>query len=154
MAALTFTAYGTPQPQGSSSAFIPKGWTRAVVTSANPKNKGWREVVGHAAHRARVEGRAKVLTGPVRLMVAFYLPRPKSLSRYVLVHVKKPDTDKLIRSVCDALTGVVWKDDSQVIQVKATKDYAGQGERPRAVITVQLLDPVAVAPRSGQLALV
>jgi crossover junction endodeoxyribonuclease RusA len=79
------------------------------------------------------------LTGPVRLLVAFYLPRPKSLPKKVLHHVKKPDLDKLVRSVKDGLTRVAWKDDSQVVDVKAIKRYAELGTTPHAVITVQPL---------------
>ena len=51
--------------------------------------------------------------------------------------LKKPDLDKLVRSVKDGLTRVAWKDDSQVIDVKAMKRYADEGTAPHAVITIQ-----------------
>lgn len=35
----------------------------------------------------------------------------------------KPDTDKLIRSTLDALTGVAYDDDSQVVNISACKIY-------------------------------
>lgn len=133
---LTFTVHGVAQPKGSARAFVPKGWTRAVVTSANPKNKGWQQLVSEAASRALDAEAWPLAAGPVRLMVAFYLPRPKSLPKRVTAHLKKPDLDKLTRSVKDALTKVVWNDDSQVVQLKATKAYAADGESPRAVIVV------------------
>ena len=34
---IQFTVYGRPEPQGSTRAFIPKGWKRATVTSDNPE---------------------------------------------------------------------------------------------------------------------
>lgn len=42
-------------------------------------------------------------------------------------HVSKPDLDKLVRTVLDALTGVVIHDDSQVCGIVAQKDYADPG---------------------------
>ena len=43
------------------------------------------------------------------------------------------DTDKLIRSVCDALTGIAWYDDSQVVDIAATKRFA---ERDQTIIHI------------------
>ena len=133
---ITFTVWGVAQPKGSAKAFVPKGWTRAVVTSDNPKNKGWQQLVAEAAGRARDAAGAALLDGPVRLRVEFHLPRPKSLSKRVLHHTKKPDLDKLVRSVKDGLSRVIWHDDAQVVDVEAHKGYAAVGEAPRAVIEI------------------
>lgn len=135
--ALSFCAWGVPQPKGSAKAFVPKGWTRAVVTSDNAKNKGWQQLVAEAASHAIGQGPRALHTGPVRLQVTFYLPRPKSLPKRVTDHLKKPDLDKLVRSVKDALTKVVWQDDSQVTEIDAKKTYAGVGAAPCAVVVVQ-----------------
>ena len=43
------------------------------------------------------------------------------------------DTDKLIRSVCDALTGIVWYDDSQVVDITAKKRFRS---RDQVIITI------------------
>jgi len=134
---ITFTVWGVAQPKGSAKAFVPKGWTRAVVTSDNPKNKGWQQLVAEAAGRARDAAGAALLDGPVRLRVEFHLPRPKSLSKRVLHHTKKPDLDKLVRSVKDGLSRVIWHDDSQVTQITASKTYAAADATPCAVVTVE-----------------
>jgi crossover junction endodeoxyribonuclease RusA len=134
---LTFRVWGVAQPKGSAKGFIPKGWTRPVITSDNSKNKGWQQLVAEAAGRARDEAGAALLEGPVRLLVAFYLPRPKSLPRKVAHHTKKPDLDKLLRSVKDGLKAVAWHDDSQVVDVKAIKRYADRGTAPHAIVTVE-----------------
>lgn len=136
MSALEFTVWGVAQPKGSARAFVPKGWTRAVVTSDNPKGKGWQQLVAEAAGRAKDGTGAALLTGPVRLQVAFYLPRPKSLPKRTAHHVKKPDLDKLLRSVKDGLTKVIWHDDSQVVRAEVSKEYADLGSAPCARITV------------------
>ena len=43
------------------------------------------------------------------------------------------DTDKLLRSTCDAMTGIVWYDDSQVVDISAKKRFA---ERDQTIITI------------------
>jgi Holliday junction resolvase RusA-like endonuclease len=45
----------------------------------------------------------------------------------------KPDIDKLSRSVLDAITGGIVKDDSQVIILNARKEY---GDKPGVLIRV------------------
>ena len=47
-----FTVHGTPQPQGSAKAFIPKGWKRAIITSDNRSLKPWRQDVSAMASEA------------------------------------------------------------------------------------------------------
>jgi Holliday junction resolvase RusA-like endonuclease len=139
---ITFTVIGVSEPQGSSSAHIPKGWTRPIVTSANKDLKFWRQAIANTAAVEMALSRAQPFAaGPVALDVTFYLPRPKKfLSKkwgpVPVPHVSKPDTDKLLRGCKDALTRVVWHDDSQVTDVVARKRYCAAGEMPRAVITV------------------
>ena len=117
---------------------MPKGWTRAVVTNDNPKTKGWQQIVSEAALAAMPT--PTLVDGPVALDVTFYLPRPKALKRKVAPHTKKPDLDKLIRSVKDALTHIVWRDDSQVIAVQARKFYADPDVLPHVSVTVRSVD--------------
>lgn len=138
MTELVFTVFGVPQPKGSAKAFVPKGWTRAIVTSDNPKHKGWQQLVAEAASRALQDttDTGVMFDGPVELRVVFFLPRPKSLKKGVTAHLKKPDLDKLCRSVKDALNRVVWRDDSQVVALLARKVYAAPPDSPRADILV------------------
>lgn len=42
--------------------------------------------------------------------------------------VKKPDADNIIKIVCDALNGVAYKDDAQVVDVQLRKIYAAEPE--------------------------
>jgi len=77
-----------------------------------------------------------LLDGPVSLSVSFYLPRPKSLRAKTKPHVTKPDLDKLVRSVKDGLTQIVWHDDSQVVEVRAWKAYTPPSMPPHCLITV------------------
>lgn len=89
---------------------------------------------------------------PIRLMAVFELPIPASWPAWKralaltgnYMHVAKPDVDNLVKLVKDALKGVFWIDDSQIICVKAVKHYSPipktrieiepieQGEKPAA----------------------
>lgn len=131
--ALRFTVWGAAEPKGSARAFVPKGWTRAVVTSANPKLKGWEQTVRERLTQVMAETpRAEVeafFDAPVLVAMEFHLPRPKSLPKRVVMHTKKPDVDKLARGTVDAINGVLIRDDSQVVEVRARKVYAETGAK-------------------------
>ena len=87
---------------------------------------------------------------PVRLTLVFYMKRP--LSHYVglagdikiaylrVAHDTVPDLDKLVRAVMDALTECVYSDDSQVIDVAASKRYVPNATHPPGVeVTINAL---------------
>jgi Holliday junction resolvase RusA-like endonuclease len=139
--AVKFTVLGVPQPQGSSRAFIPKGWSRAIITSANPKNKSWRQEVAGAALCEMKEHKPSGRGMPMRVMLAFYFQRPKSV-KVLAEKTTKPDIDKLCRSAIDALTGIAFEDDSQVTELFATKAF---GNPPRVEITVSEVLPASKA---------
>lgn len=46
---------------------------------------------------------------------------------------KKPDWDNVGKVVCDALNGVAYHDDTQIVSARVIKKYA---ERPRLAITI------------------
>jgi len=134
---LMFVVYGIAQPKGSARAFVPKGWTRAVVTSDNPKNKNWQQLVAEAASAAiRQHPTFQLIETAALLRVAFYLPRPKAIRDRIVPHTKKPDLDKLVRSCKDAMSKVVFRDDALVVDIAAQKRYARPGEPPRAEISI------------------
>ena len=51
--------------------------------------------------------------------------------------VAKPDLDKLVRAIFDALTGPVWHDDANVITLHTDKRRAALLETPGTHITVE-----------------
>ncbi len=50
----------------------------------------------------------------------------------------KPDLDKLVRAIMDSLSSVVWRDDAQVAQVRATKLYDDIGRLGVEITVVEL----------------
>lgn len=122
---LKFTVFGIPQPQGSTRAFIPKGWKRPVITSDNAKLKPFRQEVAQTAMIAMRECGAQIAARgmPITLALAFYFEKPKSVKKSVNRKTTKPDLDKLLRATLDALTGIVYADDSQVDQCEMRKAF-------------------------------
>lgn len=132
---IAFTVYGTPIQKGSARAFYVKQIARAVVTSDTRRGlKAWERSIRDAA-----QGHAgTLLLDAVDVWLDFYLPRPKSLPKKVVHNIKKPDVDKLARAALDALTGVLWKDDSQVVSLIVSKQYQrAPDETPRLEVRVE-----------------
>ncbi len=162
---LVFDVYGTPAPQGSKSGFAIRskggGRTRVVMKESSDKVKPWRQDVGEAARRALEDLDWVLLDGPlvVRMVFSFCRPvghygsgrnvgvlRPSAPRRPAVM----PDLSKLIRSTEDALTGVVWRDDSRVAEYeRAAKVYVDEDPEalscPGARVVVRRLDAVGVS---------
>jgi crossover junction endodeoxyribonuclease RusA len=149
---------GLPVPQGSARAFLAGG--KAILASgakAGSPLHAWRSAIATEAREAM--GSAPLLEGPVRVSIVFVLPRPAAHYHTPLHgagirdsapvwHSKRPDVDKAVRAVFDALTAVVWRDDSQVASLRVDKRYEGPGaaaglETPGAVIQVRMLETTA-----------
>jgi Holliday junction resolvase RusA-like endonuclease len=121
---LHFTVLGHPEPQGSVRAFMPKGWNRPVLTSDNKDLKAWRGVVAIAAQKAcKADGRRFPVdaAAAVQIDLHFCFKAPKRGGG--TYKTTRPDIDKLIRGVLDALTGIVYADDAQVVRVIASKEF-------------------------------
>lgn len=134
---IRFKVYGVPVPQGSMRAFNVNGRARiSQGGSAESRRKlgDWRQAIGEEARRALPED-ATLLEGPVYVTVSFLLPKPKSAPKKLRHCTKKPDLDKLLRALLDALSGVIFTDDSQVVSLTAAKSYAIEC-RPHADVLV------------------
>lgn len=142
---LLFTVHGLARPAGSKRAFPfqrREGGLGVRVTDDNPKSRGWKNLIAGAAADAHA-GRP-LLQGPLRLVLAFYLPRPKGhFGRKGLLPsapgrpIVKPDVLKLTRAVEDALSKVVWRDDAQIVCEELGKFY---GEPARVEVFVEELN--------------
>ncbi|HEV7523030.1 MAG TPA: RusA family crossover junction endodeoxyribonuclease [Candidatus Angelobacter sp.] len=124
---ISLCVYCTPEPQGSVRAFTPKGWKRPVLTSDNKDLKSFRQEVSKAAMNARTAAGFGDLVfmkhEPVEVSFTFYFARPPSVPKKRTCHVVKPDLSKLVRAAEDSLTGIIFNDDAQVININARKDY-------------------------------
>lgn len=119
---VTFHVPGIPVPQGSLRAFMPRVGKHPIVTADNAKLRPWRSLVTCCAKQA---WSGPPTWGAVDITLTFCFSKPKSYPKNrELPHTKRPDVDKLARGMLDALTGVVFHDDSQVVCLEAVKRYA------------------------------
>lgn len=137
MAELAFTVYGQAQPAGSKTAGRSKSGRMFVRDSAKG-SRPWKTQVAQAAGEA-MNGTG-LLDGALELSVIFTVPRPKGhygvrgLRPSAPEHpTVRPDVTKLLRAVEDACTGIVWRDDAQIVAQHAVKRY---GEPASAQIKV------------------
>ncbi len=133
---LEFDVEGIPTPQGSKRAYVRNGRAN-ILEVAGESLKAWRQDVTTAALYARKHQEFDTIDGVVEIEVYFRLPRPKSRPHDTW-HATRPDLDKLLRAVLDALTNAqVFTDDSRVADVKATKIYTTSDRAPGATIAVR-----------------
>jgi len=131
-----FEVRGMPQTQGSMRAFIPKGWKRAIVTHVKgEKLKSWRGLIMDEAQKVAP---AQPLEGALAINVIFWLPRPRGhfgtgknanvlRASAPMYPSGKPDADKLMRALGDAIKGVIYRDDAQLVEIHAWKEYGTPG---------------------------
>lgn len=151
--------FGTPAPQGSKNGRAIKKdgeYTgKVAMHESSKKVKPWRDAVATIAlHSVVPKGMRRedvpLLIGPIVADMVFTLRRPKVFPKnkpWDLRWLHKrptttPDLSKLARSTEDALTGVVWHDDSHVVAYRRLeKVYVGSTDpdaldQPGAVIRV------------------
>ena len=113
---------GNPVPQGRPRACI-RGKHASVYEDA--KSKDWKKTIAvHAVTQLKYIDGYELIDTAIKLRVEFRLLRPKSVSvKKRPDPITRPDLDNLIKAVKDALTGVLWRDDSQIIELEAKKVY-------------------------------
>ena len=145
MRTCNFFVHGVPQPQGSMRSFRVKSGANVTLHS-NKNLMPWRNEVAAVAH---VNWDANPSMRPFEVSLVFAFQRPKShygtgknydaLKDWAesMAHIKTPDGDKLMRAILDALTGVIWHDDSQVYRWNGLKMY---GDNPGVNVSVKEME--------------
>jgi len=136
---ITFDVAGIPVPKGSRSSLPYKGndprrFGKSVSVAENAAGlKRWTRVVGLEALVVRPR---PIWRGAVSVSLMFRL-KPGKATGYA---TRRPDLDKLERAVWDALTGVVYLDDSQITDSSARKRFAAPNEAPGVTVRVMRLE--------------
>ena len=137
MSEIKFTVYGPPKPQARHRTG--KGF------SYDPSAK-IKENFAIIAQQSRPD---VPLSGPLRMVLTFYFPRPKShyrtgkrsselkdnMPQYYTCKGRN-DWDNLGKLVCDALNGIMFEDDGQIASAAVTKWYS---TTPRTEVLIQTL---------------
>lgn len=135
---ITFTVPGSPQGK-MRPRVVKRG--NFVQTYTPDKTVNYENLVklmyGQEA-KGRVFDRDKSLRV---LIVALYdIPQSTSKKRAELMRIgeirptKKPDLDNIAKIICDALNGVAYHDDAQVVDLKVVKYYS---DTPCVTVTIE-----------------
>lgn len=120
---IAFWVDGVPATKGSWK--VTRG---GKLRPDGARERPWANAVAWCARAAGV----RVLTGPVAVSLALYYPRPKKPTH---PFPARNDVDKAARSCLDALTGIAWQDDQQVVALTVIKEFAPNGS-PGARVTI------------------
>lgn len=129
---------GTAQPKGSKTA-VRRGNKIIQIEAADFNNDGalsaWTDAIAWKARTAW--GPEPALDEPVHVVAEFRMPRPGSHLKPWSYRRTKPDADKLLRAVLDALeTAEVLQQDSRCADVRSIKRVCEKGEEPGVRIRV------------------
>ncbi len=143
---IAFFIPGQPAPKGSKRGFVGKHTGRVhMVEQAGERLVSWNRACYEAARLAMGEdGMAPAFrNAAVRICLYFEFLRPKghfgkrglreSAPRYP---TGRPDVDKLARATLDCFTGIVFDDDSRIVELVAVKRYAQEGRGPGCHVNV------------------
>jgi crossover junction endodeoxyribonuclease RusA len=119
---ISFRVDGQPIPQGSMKVI-----NGHIIHSQGSALAAWRSAIGLSAKLAG----AKPTLDAVSMTLVFIMNKPKTVTR--LDPTVPPDLDKLVRAALDALTAIAYKDDSQVIEIRAVKVY---GDSPGVEVII------------------
>ena len=114
-------------PKGKERPRAAKLRDRTIVYTPKKTKDYEREIA--TAYRTQCRG---IFSGAVAIEIHAYYEIPKSASRKRVLDMvsdrerptKKPDGDNIAKAVCDALNGVAYKDDSQVVDLTVRKYYS------------------------------
>jgi Holliday junction resolvase RusA-like endonuclease len=130
MTKIEFSVFGQPQTAGSKKGFYQPKLKRVIITDDNTKSRSWKEQVASAAHQA-YDG--PLLREALSMILVFHRVRPKGHFKASGTLNKtgwesngpatRPDLLKLARAVEDALKGVIYMDDAQIITERLYKRW-------------------------------
>lgn len=126
---IEFIIPGNPVAKGRPKSFVNKKTGRiGVYTPAETRN-----FESYVKMLASDHAPEKLLDCPLCLEFVFYLQRPPSIPKKRIFPDVKPDWDNLCKSVCDGMEGVIYTNDSRIVDVIFRKRY---GDPPRTEVRI------------------
>ena len=130
---------------------VPQGRPRAVRMGAGvrmydpPKSKAYKQMVAAKVRSyMRING-IQMITEPLAVHLNFYFAPPKSYTKKKLKlieegklhYTKSVDADNLAKGVLDACNKILFKDDSQIVELNITKQY---GKEDCVEVSLEVLE--------------
>ncbi len=133
---IQFTVLGEAVAQGRARAGKNKYGKTVVYDLA--KSKDYKQFVRLVAQQHAPK--KPIGLSPFLLILSSMSKKRRELANAGLYRpTTKPDADNYAKSICDALNQVIWKDDSQIVEMRVSKSYS---EQPRIEVMVDKLEEV------------
>lgn len=119
------------EPQGKARPRFSRA-KNGVVTFTPQKTRDFEQLVKDT-YLARFHDEPSEKALGVFIKARFTIPKSWSKKKQEqakkgeLYPTKKPDADNIAKAICDALNGIAYKDDSQIVDLKVEKRFAEQG---------------------------
>lgn len=141
MAKIKLKIPGEPCAQGRPRFSTAGGYVKAYDPAKSRNYKAFVKLI--ATEEMRKQGWLYTEL-PLEVSVIAYLPIAASKSKKfkaaaiagLELPTKKPDVDNLFKAVTDAMSGVIYKDDKQIVSVTIKKLYA---EEPRLEVCIEVI---------------
>ena len=135
---LSFEIPGTPVGQGRPRFTTINGHAKAYDPEKSQNYKAYVRMIATQAMQAidfkMIEGACSIV-----IMAFFEVPKSKS-KKFKLAALnnkewptKKPDVDNIAKAIQDALNGLVYKDDSNIVYMSVSKYY---NTNPKVLVKV------------------
>lgn len=140
---VTFSVVGVPKGKERPRVIRDKDGRPHAYTPTATKNK---EKAIASLYLASANG-YKFADKPLKVALDFFYPIPGSWTRVKkekalqgkITPCVKPDLDNAAKLIMDALNGVAYPDDKQILMLSASKRY---GEPARAVVTIEDMEVI------------
>ena len=131
---IQFTVQTKPVPQARPRFFVRRQGNKNFVGAYDLKQcKTFKEVIAwHARIKMKEIGIREAAKAPIAISLIFGMGRGGN-QRF---HIKRPDIDHLAKAVKDALKGIIYADDSQIVEAHLYKQYGG----PEVRIEIKTLE--------------
>ncbi len=118
---LEFEINTKPVPQARPRFFVRYSGLKYIVGAYDPKQcKAFKEAIAwHTKIIAMEKGIKEPVKGPIVLSLTFQMGE-NGREKF---HTKKPDIDNLAKAVKDALRGIIYYDDCQIVEAHLKKTF-------------------------------
>ena len=80
----------------------------------------YQNAIGISCRLAMAKHKVKITEDPLKCEIVFTFKGKKEF------HTSRPDVDNLVKPVFDSMNGILYKDDSQIVELKVRKEYGAE----------------------------
>lgn len=140
---LKFEVAGEPVAQARPRVVRTKTGVRGIDPAKSKNYKAWVKFCAlNAFRKLETKEPKKLMAAPLKVKLLIYRSIPRSDSNKLKIQKQnndvlptvKPDIDNVFKAVTDALTGIIWQDDKQIVNAEIAKRFSSM---PRVEIEIE-----------------